>query len=557
MKGLAARTFLAVVAAAVPALAVAGILGATLVAVVADVETDFDTAMSTARKVGEVRVLIEKEHGLVARLPAELDLAKVDGYAGEIAAADRKIAALTADLGSNSRVAPPHIVAETDKLRAGIRKATAAIVDATKTFAQSTALDLVKGSFEQDSAVSITLLDAISSNVEAMAAAARAKLKASAYWVWRLVPIAFLIAIAAVGLSLWMIRRQVVAPLGRIGAGMRRLADNDPVVDTSTWPVTGELGQMTRAVERFKETAAARERLQTERNVDLQAAEARSRRTAELAVAFQAEAEAVIASLGTASTALTANANAMMTAAADNETRAREVAESTAKANAAVNSVAAASEEINAAIRSISERIVSAQSIAGDATTEARNACETMGGVVEHCLAIGAVIELIEKIASQTNLLALNATIEAARAGATGRGFAVVATEVKALAGQTARATEQVTAQIHALQNASNDGSHAVDQVAAIIAQLDEIATAIADVMSQQSEATQEISESAHRAATGTTNVLQSIEGMTTASKRTLGISDEVGQAASNLAAQAERLAGTVRIFLNGLRAAA
>jgi methyl-accepting chemotaxis protein len=557
MKGLAARTFLAVVAAAVPALAVAGILGATLVAVVADVERDFDIAMSTARKVGDMRVLIEKEHGLVARLPAELDLTKVDGYAKEIAAADGKIAALTADLASNGRVASPQIVAEIDKLRAGIRKATAGIIDATKTFAQSTALELVKGSFEQDSAVSITLLDAIASNVEAMAAAARARLKASTYWAWRLVPVAFLIAIAAVGLSLWMIRRQVVAPLGRIGAGMRRLADNDSAVDTSTWPVAGELGQMTRAVERFKETAAARERLQTERDADLRAAEARSRRTAELATAFQAEAGSVIASLGSASTVLAANAKAMMTAAADNETRALEVAASTARANAAANSVAAASEEINAAIRSISERIASAQSIAGDATTEARNACETIGGVVEHCRSIGAVIELIEKIASQTNLLALNATIEAARAGTMGRGFAVVAMEVKALAGQTAKATEEVTAQIHALQNASGDGSRAVDQVASIIAQMGEISRAIADVMSQQSAATQEISESAHRAASGTTNVLQSIEGMTAASKRTLGISDEVGQAASDLATQAERLAGTVRVFLNGLGAAA
>ena len=188
--------------------------------------------------------------------------------------------------------------------------------------------------------------------------------------------------------------------------------------------------------------------------------------------------------------------------------------------------------------------------------TGAQSACHTIAGVVERCQSIGAVIDLIDRIASETNLLALNATIEAARAGEMGRGFGVVAGEVKSLANQTAKATGDVTNQIHALQNASGSGSQAVDNVARTIARMDEIATAIADMMRQQSAATREISLNAQSAASGTTSVLQSIADVTKASQRTRGISDGVGRAALDLAAQAERLAGTVRSFLNGLVAA-
>jgi len=247
---------------------------------------------------------------------------------------------------------------------------------------------------------------------------------------------------------------------------------------------------------------------------------------------------------------------AIRTAAAENERRAQDVAKSTAQANIAANSVAAASEEISTTIQAIAERIVAAQSIASDCKTGAQSACGTMAGVVERCQSIGTVIDLIDKIARETNLLALNATIEAARAGETGRGFGVVATEVKSLALQTAKATDKVTSQIHALQNASGDGSQAVDSVATTIARMDEIATAIADMIQQQSQATREISMNAQSVATGTTNVLQSISGVTESSKRTRGISDGVGRAATDLATQAERLAGTVRGFLNGLVAA-
>jgi methyl-accepting chemotaxis protein len=556
MKSLAARALFAIAAAALPALLAAGLLGAMLVVVVRQVEADVDVATATARTVNEIRVLLEKERGLIARLPGELDLGKVDGYAREVSSIDTTVDTLVASLEASRRVVSPDVIAQIREIRRNVRRSTAAIVEASKSFAQSTALELVNGAFESDTGVTIALLDAIASNVDAIAEAARAELRSASYWVWRLVPAAFLIAMLAAALSLWALRRQVIAPLAQIGAGMRRLAESDRAVDTSSWPRDGELGQMTLAVERFRESATARERLQAERDADFQETTLRGRRVAELAKAFETEAGTVIGQLGTASVALAASADAMMKAAAESDARAHDVAASTGEANMAANAVASAAEEVHASIESIEERIVSAQAIAGEATAGARGACGTMAAVVDRSKAIETVIGLIDSIAQETNLLALNATIEAARAGDMGRGFGVVASEVKALANQTARATGQVTAQIHALQGASGESARAVDGVTAIITRLDEIATAIAQVMRQQSEATREISASALRAADGTTNVLQSIGGMTDASKRTRGVSDDVNRAAADLAAQSERLAATVRNFLNGLAAA-
>ena len=556
MNSLGIKALLALAAIAIPALVATAILGSTFVRTVKVVEDDVEIAMSTARQIADIRVMIEQEHGLVTRLPAELDQSKVNAFAAQISELDRKLDQAIDGLAGNTRIAAPETISQLRTIRLELAKTTGDILKATRSFAQTTALELVNGPFEANVGVAVTLLDAIASNAAAVADAARRHLNHSSSWARRVTPIALIAALLALAIGVWTLRRQVVAPLAAISAGMRRLGDNDLSVDTSRWPTAGELGQMTRAVEHFKDSALARQRLESERHESLRAAEARNRHIAEHAKAFEADAEGVIRSLTAASDVLTANAEAMVSAAAENERRAREVAASTVEANSAVHSVAAASEQINATILSIVERIVTAQSIAGDATRGAQGACNTIAGVVERCQSIGAVIELIDKIASETNLLALNAAIEAARAGESGRGFGVVASEVKSLANQTAKATEQVTNQVLALQNASSEGSQAVDKVASTIARMDEIAASIADMMRQQSAATREISANAHSAATGTNSVLHSISGVTEASKHARGISDAVGRAASDLSGQAERLTGTVRNFLSDLTAA-
>lgn len=556
MNSLAAKTLLALVAASLPALTVAGILGASLITTVHSVESDVELALSSAFQIAEIRVTMEKEYGLVARLQAELDQTKVEAYAAQIAAADKKVDDAVAALLDTSTIAAPETIKELRETRGKIAKATADIILATKSFAQTTALDLFNRDFDSNFAHALTLLDAITFNVTIVADATRADLRASSAWALRLTPMALIAALAAMAASFWVVRRQVVGPLRAIGNGMRRLAANDLAVDTSAWPHAGELGQMTRAVEHFKDSATARQQLENERQSHLETAQAHNQRIAGLAKAFETDAVAVINSLSVASNILTANADAMMRAAAESERQAEVVVQSTVQASVAVNSVAAASEEISATIDTVAERIVTAQSIAADAKNEAKGACNTMVGVVERCGSIGAVIDLIDKIASETNLLSLNATIEAARAGEMGRGFGVVAAEVKALSHQTAKATEQVTQQVHALQQASMEGADAVDAVASIIARMDEISTGIAEMMQQQSAATREINNNAQMAAGDADNALQSISAVTEASKRTRGISDDVGRAAAELATQAERLARTVRTFLSNLVAA-
>ena len=215
-----------------------------------------------------------------------------------------------------------------------------------------------------------------------------------------------------------------------------------------------------------------------------------------------------------------------------------------------------AAEELAASVQEISRQVAQASTIASSAVEEAQRTNDRIGGLAEASQRIGEVVTLINDIASQTNLLALNATIEAARAGDAGKGFAVVATEVKSLADQTAKATEEIASQINAIQNSTKDAVEAIGGISTTIAEISEITSSISASVEEQGSATSEIAQSVSQAATGTQEVSEKIAGVTSGTAKTGGAAEQVSSAANELAEQSVVLRRTVDDFLGRVRAA-
>ena len=226
------------------------------------------------------------------------------------------------------------------------------------------------------------------------------------------------------------------------------------------------------------------------------------------------------------------------------------------RASTNVETVAAATEELTASIAEIAKQVTRSAEIAGKAAEEARRTNSVVEGLASGTQKIGEVVTLIQNIASQTNLLALNATIEAARAGEHGRGFAVVASEVKALANQTAKATEEISAQIQSIQNATGDAVSAIQAIVVTIAQIDEISSQIATSVDQQGAATREIAGNVQQAADGTREVSDNIHSVTHASNEAGVATGRLLDAANGLSSQSEQLKSEVDHFIGSLRAA-
>jgi methyl-accepting chemotaxis protein len=221
-----------------------------------------------------------------------------------------------------------------------------------------------------------------------------------------------------------------------------------------------------------------------------------------------------------------------------------------------VQTVAAASEELSASISDISRQVTHAADIAGRAVDETKQTDGTVRGLAESAERIGEVVKLINAIAGQTNLLALNATIEAARAGEAGKGFAVVASEVKSLANQTAKATEEITAQIAAVQKVTKDAMDAIKGIGSTIGEVSTVATSIASAVEEQGAATQEITRNTQGAARRTKDASDSIAGVTAGADATGAAAHNVKSAAEALGVRTEQLRGQVNDFLAKIRAA-
>ena len=231
-------------------------------------------------------------------------------------------------------------------------------------------------------------------------------------------------------------------------------------------------------------------------------------------------------------------------------------AAASSQASTNVGTVASATEELTASIGSIAQQVTRSAEIAGKAADEARRTNTVVEGLASGTHKIGEVVTLIQNIASQTNLLALNATIEAARAGEHGRGFAVVASEVKALANQTAKATEEISAQVQSIQNATGDAVAAIQAIGTTIAEIDGISSEIAAAVDQQGAATREIAGSGQQAADGTRVVNTNIVSVSQASDQAGKDATKLLDAANGLSSQSDRLRAEVESFLRSLRAA-
>ncbi len=275
-----------------------------------------------------------------------------------------------------------------------------------------------------------------------------------------------------------------------------------------------------------------------------------------MAADFEARLKGVIDAVASAATELQATAETIAGTAETSSQRATAVAAASEQASTNVQTVAAAAEELSKSIAEISHQVQGSTSIANTAVDEARRTDGRVQALTETAQKIGEVVQLINDIASQTNLLALNATIEAARAGEAGKGFAVVASEVKSLATQTARATEDISAQVTAIQGATQEAVEAIRSIGSTIGRISEASTAIASAVEEQGAATQEIARNVQQAAAGTHEVSDNIAGVTTAAGETGAATTQMLSAAKELAGQAETLRRDVANFFEKAQAA-
>ncbi|MDV2983425.1 UNVERIFIED_CONTAM: methyl-accepting chemotaxis protein [Methylobacteriaceae bacterium AG10] len=364
---------------------------------------------------------------------------------------------------------------------------------------------------------------------------------------------ALIIALLA---AFWIIRTQIQRPLHRLKATMQALADEQ--LD-ATVPFTGrrdEVGEMARTIAQFRAALIQKRQLDHAARDRLAEDGARGARLEAATRAFEEETTRAVSDLAGSAQAMRAAADRLRETAGDTTLRAAEVAGASEQSAGVVDSIAGATEELSSSAQGIGERVRHASRIAETALTDARGLETTVSALSRAADEVGAVVTLIRAVAEQTNLLALNATIEAARAGEAGRGFAVVAGEVKALAGQTAAATDRIAAQVTAIQQAACSTSGAIGEIGQTIAQLSLIASEVAAAAEQQGQASHEIARAIAGAAADARTVSENITGVRRAAASNEERSDEVRTGAERVGEGSAALQAAIATFLERVHAA-
>ena len=363
------------------------------------------------------------------------------------------------------------------------------------------------------------------------------------------------VALVVTAAGVW-IARGIVGPVRGLTAAMTRLAEHDLSAEVPAVSRPAEIGAMARAVQVFKDNMIRADALTAERAREADATAARAKRLAELTAGFERRMGATAATVSSAAAGLHATADAMTGTAGRTDEQAATVAMAAQQASGNVQTVAAAAEQLTASVAEITRQVSQSAQMAARAAADAERTDAIVQALADGARRVGDVVGLITTIAGQTNLLALNATIEAARAGDAGKGFAVVAGEVKGLAAQTAKATEEISGQIARMQQATGEAVEAIRGIGGTITELSAIAGAIATGVEQQGAATREIAHSVQRAAAGTEDVTGGIRAVGQGAGETGDSARRVLGAAGELSRQAERLSAEVNGFVADVRAA-
>jgi methyl-accepting chemotaxis protein len=348
----------------------------------------------------------------------------------------------------------------------------------------------------------------------------------------------------------------VSRPITVVTGVMRRLAEGDKAVAMFGVDRKDEIGAMAATIQIFKDNMVKADELSAAQATERAVKEQRAAKLTDLVRSFESTIAGMAGVLSSAATELQATAQSMSSSAAETNHQASSVAAAAEEASSGVQTVAASAEELSSSIGEITRQVAQSARIAEKAVTDARRTDTIVRALADGAQKIGLVVELISNIAGQTNLLALNATIEAARAGDAGKGFAVVASEVKNLANQTAKATDEISAQVAQLQGSTREAVDAIGGIATIIGEVGTIATAIAAAVEEQGAATAEIAKTTQQTAASTQDVSSSIASVTQAATGTGTAAGQVLNAAGELSKQAEQLTSQVRTFISDVRAA-
>jgi methyl-accepting chemotaxis protein len=370
--------------------------------------------------------------------------------------------------------------------------------------------------------------------------------------------IAIVLIVLGVGAAAYLIGRGVSRQLRALAAAMKELATGNFEVVLPGLGRRDEIGDIAGAIEAFKVKAVEKARGEAEAE-ERQARAAREQRRGEmsrLADTFDQTVGGIADTISSAATELEASAKSLTDTAEATQQLSSLVAEASEEASASVQSVASATEQLTASVREISRQVDDSRKIAADAVRQAGETDARIGELSQAAGRIGDVVKLITAIAEQTNLLALNATIEAARAGDAGRGFAVVAAEVKTLAMQTAKATDEISSQIAGMQAATRDSVGAIKQIGATIGRISDIAGTISAAVQQQGSATQEIARNVLGAAQSTQQVAGNIAEVNRGAGETGSASTQLLASAQSLAEEGSRLRTEVDKLLTTVRAA-